>query len=164
MSIRAHPVRHRYSGGIQPPRKNPKEEPMRYAILIYDEQTANPSPTPPDPQEYEKVVEVWDNYTKMLKDTGAFVSGEALQPVTTATTVRIKDGKTLTTDGPFAETKEALGGFYLIEARDLDHALELAAACPGAQDGSIEVRPIMEFADAEHAIPVGEGQAVSVGS
>lgn len=140
---------------------------MRYAILIYDEQTANPSPNPPDLQEYAQVLDLWNNYTKMLRDTGAHLGGEALQPVTTATTVRIKDGKTLTTDGPFAETKEALGGFYLIEARDLDHALELAAACPGAQEGSIEVRPIMEFPDVD-AIPVGEGQtagqAVSSGS
>jgi hypothetical protein len=141
----------------------PKEEPMRYAILIYDEETANPSPTQPDPQEYAKVLAEWNAYTQMLRDTGAHLGGEALQPVTTATTVRVKDGKTLTTDGPFAETKEALGGFYLIEARDLDHALELAAACPGAKDGPIEVRPIMEF-PTDDAIPVGEGQAVSSAS
>jgi hypothetical protein len=65
--------------------------------------------------------------------------------VTTATTIRVRDGKTMTTDGPFAETKEALGGFYLVEAKDLDEALELGRACPGAKLGSIEVRPIVDF-------------------
>ena len=73
------------------------------------------------------------------------MAGEALQPVTTATTVRIRDGQAMTTDGPFAETKEALGGFYIIEAADLDEALELAAGCPAATYGSIEVRPIWEY-------------------
>ena len=82
----------------------------------------------------------------MLRDKGQYVSGEALQPTATATTVRVRDGKTLTTDGPFAETKEALGGFYLVEAKDLDEALALGAACPGAKWGSIEVRPVVDFA------------------
>jgi hypothetical protein len=88
----------------------------------------------------------YDDYTKMLRDEGHFLAGEALQPTSTATTVRVREGQTLTTDGPFAETKEALGGFYLIEARDLDEALRLGGACPGAKWGSIEVRPIVEFA------------------
>lgn len=136
---------------------------MRYAILIYDEETANPSPEPPDPKELQQVMEEYNAYSKMLRDTGAYVGGEALQPNPTATTVRVREGKTLTTDGPFAETKEGLGGFYLIEARDLDHALELAAACPGAKVGSIEVRPIWEIPEAD-AVPVGEGQAVSSAS
>jgi hypothetical protein len=88
----------------------------------------------------------YNDYTKMLRDEGHFLAGEALQPTSTATTVRVREGQTLTTDGPFAETKEALGGFYLIEARDLDEALRLGGACPGAKWGSIEVRPIVEFA------------------
>jgi hypothetical protein len=143
---------------------------MRYAILIYDEDTANPSPNPPDPEVWAQITQAYNNYTTMLRDNNLYLGGEALQPVTTATTVRIKDGQTLTTDGPFAETKEALGGFYLIEARDLDHALELAAQCPGAQAGSIEVRPIWEIPEdvgnvaKADALPVGEGQAVSSGS
>jgi hypothetical protein len=117
---------------------------MRYAILIYDADTANPSPTPPDPEVWKQVMGAYNGYTQMLRDRKAYLGGEALQPVTTATTVRVKNGKTVTTDGPFAETKEALGGFYLVEAKDLDEALEFAAACPGAQFGSIEVRPIWE--------------------
>ena len=76
---------------------------------------------------------------------GALVTGEALQPVSTATTVRVRNGRTATTDGPFAETKEQLGGFYLIEARDLNDAIQVAARIPSARLGSIEVRPIMEF-------------------
>jgi hypothetical protein len=119
--------------------------PMRYLVLIYDEDTANPPAEPPDPAVWAEVMGDYNAYSKMLRDRGAFVAGEALQPVTTATTVRIRDGQTMTTDGPFAETKEALGGFYMIEAKDLDEALELGAACPGAKWGSIEVRPIIEL-------------------
>jgi len=120
-------------------------EGMRYLVLIYDEESANPSPTPPDPVEWERTMGEYNAYTKMLRDRGAYVGGEALQPVTTATTVRVRDGRTMTTDGPFAETKEALGGFYMIEAKDLDEALELGAACPGVKFGSIEVRPILDL-------------------
>ena len=72
-------------------------------------------------------------------------SGEALQPTATATTVRVRDGETLTTDGPFAETKEQLGGFYVVEAKDLDEAIEIATRIPDVRGGSIEVRPIMEM-------------------
>jgi hypothetical protein len=118
---------------------------MQYAILIYDENSASPPTEPPDPAVFGPRMAEWDAYTKMLKDQGRYAGGEALQPVTTATTVRVKDGQTMTTDGPFAETKEALGGFYLVEAKDLDEALQLAAACPGAKYGSIEVRPIVDF-------------------
>jgi hypothetical protein len=119
---------------------------MRYALLIYDTDTANPSPQAPDPAVWSEVNAAYDAYTRMLRDRGAYLGGEALQPVPTATTVRVKDGRTVTTDGPFAETKEALGGFYLVEAKDLDEALEFAAACPGARFGSMEVRPIWEIA------------------
>ena len=117
---------------------------MKYAILIYDENTANPSPEPPDPAVWGQVMGDYNGYTQMLKDGDHYLGGEALEPVTTATTVRIKDGQRITTDGPFAETKEGLGGFYLIEAKDLDEALELAAQCPGARFGSIEVRPVVD--------------------
>jgi hypothetical protein len=118
---------------------------MRYLVLIYDEQSANPSPEPPDPATWGPVLEEYNAYTKMLRDSGAYVAGEALQPVTTATTIRVRNGQTMTTDGPFAETKEALGGFYMIDAKDLDEALELGGQCPGAKFGSIEVRPIVDF-------------------
>jgi hypothetical protein len=122
---------------------------MRYANLIYDAESANPSPEPPGPDVVVQVMNEYNAYTQMLRDRGIYLGGEALQPVTTATTVRIKDGERLTTDGPFAETKEALGGFYLVEARDLDEALELGAACPGAKYGTIEVRPVIDFTAGE---------------
>ena len=121
---------------------------MRYAVLIYDTETADPNPAPPDPKVWEETMGMYNAYTAMLRDRGAYAGGEALQNVTTATTVRVRDGETLTTDGPFAETKEALGGFYLIDASDLDEALALAAQCPGARYGSIEVRPIVDFGSA----------------
>jgi len=82
---------------------------MRYAILIYDEETANPSPNPPDPQVIQQVSDAYEKYTKMLRDSNAYLGGDGLQPVSTATTIRIREGQTLTTDGPFAETKEGLG-------------------------------------------------------
>jgi hypothetical protein len=119
---------------------------MRYAILIYDENSANPSPEPPDPAAWGEVMNDYWAYTKMLQDRGVYLGGEALQPVPTATTVRVQGGRTVTTDGPFAETKEALGGFYLVEARDLDEALEFGAACPAIKyGGTVEVRPVLEI-------------------
>jgi len=113
---------------------------MRYLLLIYGPEPAEDTP----PEAIATVMGDYNNYTREVRDRGAFIAAEALQPVATATTVRVRDGQTLTTDGPFAETKEALGGFYLVEARDLDEAIELAAKIPGARDGSIEVRPIWD--------------------
>jgi hypothetical protein len=113
---------------------------MQYLVLIYGEEPARA-----DAAAIDATMEEYNAYTQMLRDKGHFVAGEALQPTSTATTVRIRDGQTMTTDGPFAETKETLGGFYLVEARDLDEALVLGAACPGARYGSIEVRPIVDF-------------------
>ena len=84
-------------------------------------------------------------FTQSIIQSGHFKAGDGLQPTTTATTVRVRDGKTLTTDGPFAETREQLGGYYLVEARDLDTALAIAARIPGAKTGSIEVRPVMVY-------------------
>ena len=122
---------------------------MKYAILIYDENTANPDAAPPDPEVWAQVMAEYNAYSQALTDAGVNQGGEALQPNTTATTVRIRDGRTMTTDGPFAETKEGLGGFYLIDVRDLDEALVWAARCPGAKCGSVEVRPIVDFSQYE---------------
>jgi hypothetical protein len=97
-------------------------------------------------------------YTQSIIQSGHFKAGDGLQPVSTATTVRVRDGKTLTTDGPFAETKEALGGYYLVEAKDLDEAIDFAARIPGAQEGSIEVRPIWEL-PAEYMAAAGAAAA-----
>src|SRR5438270_9389078 len=87
----------------------------------------------------------YGTYTQSIVQSGHFKAGDGLQPTTTATTVRVRDGKTLTTDGPFAETREQLGGYYLIEAKDLDAAIGVAARIPGARRGTVEVRPIIEI-------------------
>jgi hypothetical protein len=114
---------------------------MRYLLLIYTEE---PTETPPaDVMAAE--LEGYNAFSDEIRKRGIFEAGEALHPTTSATTVRVRDGQTVTTDGPFAETKEALGGFYLINAKDLDDAIELAAKIPGAKHGSIEVRPIFDF-------------------
>lgn len=110
---------------------------MRYLLLIYEDES-NP---PADEAEMQK----WFEYTGELQESGAMKAGEALHPTSTATTVRVKNGETIATDGPFAETKEQLGGFYLIESEDLDEAIAWAARMPNADRGSIEIRPIMEF-------------------
>ena len=120
------------------PRRDPLEALMQYLVLIYSEEPASPPP----PDAIAQIGAQYGKYTAMLRERGAFVGGEELQPTSTATTVQVRDGRTLITDGPSAETKEALGGFYLIEASDLDAAIALAGQCPGAQWGSIEVRPI----------------------
>lgn len=130
---------------------------MRYALLIVDPESANPSPEAPPMVVQAQVAAEWNAYTQMLRDRGAFLGGEALQPNPTATTVRVTDRRTVTTDGPFIEAKEALGGFYLIEARDLDEAIALAAECPGARYGAIEIRPIWEY-DADAVSTEGSPQ------
>ena len=84
-------------------------------------------------------------FSKAVKASGHFRAGDALQPTANATTVRVRDGKTQVTDGPFAETREQLGGYYLIEAKDLDEATKIASRIPSARHGSIEIRPIMVF-------------------
>jgi hypothetical protein len=114
---------------------------MRYALLIYTpEATEQPSQ---DVMAAE--ADGYNAFTEHVRERGAYEAGEALDTTATATTVRIRDGKTLTTDGPFAETKEALGGFYLVQAADLDEAIAFAAMIPGARHGSVEVRPIYEW-------------------
>jgi hypothetical protein len=113
---------------------------MKYLLLIYENEASFAGLSEP---EQGKVFQEYMDYTARIRRSGHYVSGEALQPVATATTVRSKDGKTLTTDGPFAETREQLGGFYMVEAKDLDEAIALAAQIPAARTGSIEVRPIM---------------------
>ncbi len=115
---------------------------MRYLALIYSDEAAE-ADVPP-----EAMQEVFAEYGKFeaeIAPTGKKLGGEALQPTTTATCIRIRDGKTSITDGPFAETKEALGGFYLLDCEDLDEATAWAAKIPGAKYGTIEVRPILDL-------------------
>ena len=114
---------------------------MQYVLLIYG--TEPTEAVPGDQMAAE--LEGYDAFTQHLRDRGAMLGGEALQPTATATTVRVLDGRTIATDGPFAETKETLGGFYLVEAADLDEAIAYGAMIPAAKHGSIEVRPIWHY-------------------
>jgi hypothetical protein len=114
---------------------------VRYLLSIYENEKLWESM--PD-KEAQAVMGEYFAFTDGIKKSGNYVAGEALQPVATATTVRLREGKRLTTDGPFAETREQLGGFYLIEAANLDEAIAIASRIPAARTGSIEVRPIMD--------------------
>ena len=111
---------------------------MQYLLLIYENEADS---------DYgdQALMAEYGAFTQGIVQSGHFKAGDALQSVTTATTVRVKDGKTIATDGPFAETREQLGGYYAIEAKDLDEAIAIAARIPAARKGSIEVRPIMVF-------------------
>ncbi len=112
---------------------------MQYLLLIYEREAnwANMSE-----KEGAAIHQEYMAFTESIRKSGNYRAGEGLQPVATATTVRVRNGKSVRTDGPFAETKEQLGGFYLIEAKDLDEATAIAARIPSARTGSIEVRPI----------------------
>ncbi len=113
---------------------------MQYLLLIYEaESVMNDMP----PEQKGAVFQEYGTFTQDLVERGLFTAGDALQPVSTATSVRVQNGKTLTTDGPFAETKEQLGGYYLIEAKDLDEAVGVAAKIPAARFGTVEIRPIL---------------------
>ena len=116
---------------------------MQYMLLIYDneaEMLANRTGSG------EVMMKEYREFTDSIVKSGNMKAGDALQPTSTATCVRIRNGKTLTTDGPFAETKEQLGGYYLIDAKDLDEATKIAARVPSAKSGTVEVRPVRVFA------------------
>src|SRR5437879_6081777 len=113
---------------------------MRYLLLVYlDEKALNET-------EREECYKESTQLTHDLNATGKYLAAAPLHPVSTATSVRVRDGKRLVTDGPFAETREQLGGYFLIEAQDLDEAMGIAARIPGARKGTIEIRPVMELA------------------
>jgi hypothetical protein len=130
---------------------------VRYLLLIYTEESTEPQ----DPEAQVAQMEAYNTFTREVTDRGVLRAGEALHATSSATTVRVRNGQTITTDGPYAETKEALGGFYLIDARDLDEAIELAAMIPGALFGSIEVRPIFEFGAGEAESGAAEAAGVA---
>lgn len=115
---------------------------MKYMLSIYADESDYASATP---EQIQQVVEGYNAFTQEVRDKGIFLAGEGIQPTSTATTVRVRDGETLTTDGPFAETKEQMNGFYVLECNDLDEAIEWAGKIPDAARGSIEVRPVMEY-------------------
>jgi hypothetical protein len=115
---------------------------MQYLLMIYQNEVEY---SKLDAAAGKKMLEEYGAFTQSIIQSGNFKAGDRLRPTTTATTVRVREGKTLTTDGPFAETREQLGGYYLVEAKDLDTALGIAARIPGAKDGSVEVRPVMIY-------------------
>jgi hypothetical protein len=116
--------------------------PMRYVLLIYASEEAYARMTQ---EEQAALMQGYAVFTNEVQQRGLLTGGDPLQPTSTATTVRVRSGKTLITDGPFAETKEQLAGFYELNCKDLDEAIELAARIPDALSGSIEIRPVMEL-------------------
>jgi hypothetical protein len=112
---------------------------MQYLLMIYGNEAAMTQATP---EQMQATMGAYNAFTNEVKEKQVYLGGKPLQPTSTATSVRVRDGKTLTTDGPFAETKEQLGGYYLLDCKNLDEAIEYAAKIPGALHGTIEVRPI----------------------
>ncbi|WP_214475356.1 YciI family protein [Mesorhizobium sp. dw_380] len=117
---------------------------MRYMLLINNDEAAVAN-TPRE--QTEQILAAYGAYTEALKKSGAWLAGDRLRPTQATTSVRIADGKTNVIDGPYADTKEQLAGFYMIEAADIDTAIDWAARCPAASTGTVEVRPIWEMAD-----------------
>src|SRR5882724_11940873 len=113
---------------------------MKYLCLIYEDEKWWEKASEADMQKAE-----YNAFTESIKKNGNYVGGEALQPTPTAKSVRVRNGKISATDGPYVETKEQLGGYYLINAKDLNDAVQVASRIPGAKHGTVEVRPIMEF-------------------
>ena len=115
---------------------------ITYLLTLYENEKIYEGKTEAD---MAKLMGEYDAFTESIKKSGNYIGGEALQPVATASTVRVRDGKRLTTDGPFAETKEQLGGFYLVKAKNIDEAIAIASRVPAAMTGSVEIRPCMDF-------------------
>jgi len=129
---------------------------MKYACLIYDEEKKLEKLSQDESQAFMKD---YFAFTENIKKSGHYVAGEALQPIGSATSLRFRNGKLSTTDGPFMETKEQLGGFYLIDARDLNEALQIAARIPSVKTGTIEVRPVQDFSQAKEMQAAGRQAA-----
>jgi len=115
---------------------------MKYLLTIYGDESGWNDVTP---EQSAGIMAAYEAFGRAATEAGVMLGGEGLQPTSTATTVRVRDGETVTSDGPFAETREQLGGYYLVDCRDLDDAISWAARIPGAQQGSVEVRPVMDY-------------------
>jgi hypothetical protein len=127
---------------------------MKYMLNIFTDERARTDATP---EQIRETMEAYGAFGKEVEDKGIYLAGEGLQPTATATTVQVRDGETIITDGPFAETREQLGGFYLLDCKDLDEAIGWAAKIPGAQAGTVEVRPVMDY----EAMPSGDTGAAA---
>ena len=128
---------------------------MKYAFTIYRDEAEQAKATP---EEMQAVSQAYAEVTQEMDQKGILLAGDALYPTETATTVRVRGGQRNVTDGPFAETKEQLGGFYVLDCKDLDEAIEWAAKIPGSQHGSVEVRPIMVFDEAGNVVEEAAAQ------
>ncbi|MCA9964959.1 MAG: YciI family protein [Anaerolineales bacterium] len=115
---------------------------MRYLLLIYHSEAANAEMSE---SEGQALMQAYWAFNEEAQKAGVLVGGDALHPTAAATTVRVRSGQTLTTDGPFAETKEQLGGYYMLDCENLDQAIEFAAKIPDVHNGSVEIRPVYEF-------------------
>jgi hypothetical protein len=115
---------------------------MKFLLTIYGDESGFANASPEDVQQ---LMAAYGEFGRAAQDAGVLLGGEGLQPTSTATTVRVRDGETLMTDGPFAETREQLGGYYLLDCKDLDEAIGWASRIPDAQRGSVEVRPVMDY-------------------
>jgi hypothetical protein len=115
---------------------------MKYLLTIYIDETSYATMTP---EESGRVMAGYGAFGREAQEAGVLLGGEGLQPTATATTVRVRDGETMLTDGPFAETREQLGGYYLLDCADLDEAARWAAKIPHAAEGAVEVRPVMDY-------------------
>ena len=115
---------------------------MKYTLLLYGDESRWATMTP---EESAEDMQRWGAFYEELMASGAYLAGEGLDATASAVTVRIKDGEAVHTDGPFAETREQLGGYFLIEASDLDEAIDVAGRIPGARRGTIEIRPVLEI-------------------
>jgi hypothetical protein len=122
---------------------------MKYAFTIYGDEAQRESASP---EQMQEMSQAYGAVTQEMEQKGVLAAGEGLYPTTTATTVRVRDGERDVTDGPFAETKEQLGGFYVLDVKDLDEAIEWAAKIPGARFGSVEIRPVMVFDEAGNIV------------
>ncbi len=131
---------------------------MKFLALIYNDESNYANATP---QDIAATFQAHGAFGEASREAGVFGGGDGLQPSATATTVRVRDGERLLTDGPFAETKEQLGGYYVLECKDLDEALAWAAKIPEARYGAIEVRPVMDYAAVEASIGAGAESTAS---
>jgi hypothetical protein len=122
---------------------------MKYAFTIYNDESQRENATP---EQMAQISQAYGALTEEMQEKGVLVAGEGLYPTATATTVRVREGERSVSDGPFAETKEQLGGFYVLDVKDLDEAIEWAAKIPGAQSGSIEIRPVLVYDEAGNLV------------
>ncbi len=122
---------------------------MKYAFTIYGDESQRASASD---EQQQAMAQAYGAVTQEMQDKGVYVAGEGLYPTPTATTVRVREGDREVTDGPFAESKEQLGGFYILDVKDLDEAIEWAAKIPGSQFGSVEIRPVMVFDEAGNLV------------